>query len=61
MEACHYDLNNEWESVKVEEKNPHYLPKLKDTVVQYNGKHIWTLNRNVVITLWRNFDSYTKN
>lgn len=40
MEACHYDLNNEWETVKVDEKNPLYLPKLKDTIVRYNGKHI---------------------
>ena len=40
MEACHYDLDDEWEDVKVEEKNPLYLPKLKAAIVRYNGKHI---------------------
>ena len=40
MEACHYDLADEWEGVKVDEKNPLYMPKLKATIVRYNGKHI---------------------
>ena len=40
MEECHYDLDKEWESVKVEKTNPLYMPRLKDTIVRYNGKHI---------------------
>ena len=40
MEACHYDLQEEWEDVMVEETHPKYMDKLKGTVVRYNGKHI---------------------
>ena len=40
MESMHKELKQEWGADKVDVKHPSYGPKLKNTVVRINGKHI---------------------
>ena len=40
MEIMHAELKEDWGADKVDVKHPSYGPKLKNTVVRINGKHI---------------------
>ena len=40
MESMHAELKEDWGADKVDVKHPSYGPKLKNTVVRINEKHI---------------------